>query len=308
MTAGAADVPDATSGSGAAATTVGKSAGSTPPALSRRIGGVLLRNEWFKTRKRAAFWLGLGFFAFITFMNHGQGFFEGEADFRLPDVWRDVFGDESVILLIFAGISLIMLASTEFTWRTARQNVIDGLSKTQWFWGKAMLLPIVGLAFVGAQVVIPGVLGLIRTDLGATSGLLIPLSVVQATGGLLLAFLCLGSFGFFLALAIRNTGGAMGIWFLWIFPVEQLILPGLVGQFFPDYGSWLRYLPYNATQGLLDFASYDTPTYERLVAAAREAERAIPELPALAPPLISCAAWTVLSVGVSLVWFRRRDL
>lgn len=309
VTAEAADAPGSTSASGLVEESVGKNdAGSTPPALSGRIWGVLLWNEWFKTRKRVAFWLGLGFFVFITFMNHGQGFFEGEADFRLPEIWGDVFSGDSVILLIFAGISLVMLASTEFTWRTARQNVIDGLSKTQWFWGKAMLLPIVGLAFVGSKVLIPAVLGLIRTDFATASGPLFPLSAVQATGGLFLAFLCLGSLGLFLSLAIRNTGGAMGVWFLWILPVEQLILPGLVGQLLPDFGSWLQYLPFTGAQRLLNFASYDTPTYERMVAAALEAERSVPELQALAPSMISCAVWTMLFVGVSFVWFRRRDL
>ena len=54
-----------------------------PPALSGRIWGVLLRNEWFKTRKRLAFWLTLGFFSFITFMIHGESYFDARSD---PDV------------------------------------------------------------------------------------------------------------------------------------------------------------------------------------------------------------------------------
>ena len=58
------------------------------------ILGVLLRNEWFKTRKRLAFWLALGFFSFITFMNHAQGFFESDEDFALPQVWGSVFGQD----------------------------------------------------------------------------------------------------------------------------------------------------------------------------------------------------------------------
>ncbi|MXX79286.1 MAG: hypothetical protein F4Z33_10190, partial [Gemmatimonadales bacterium] len=57
-----------------------------------RAFGVLLRNEWFKARKRLAFWIALGFYAFFTLMNHGQPFLERSEGFRLPDIWNAVFG------------------------------------------------------------------------------------------------------------------------------------------------------------------------------------------------------------------------
>ncbi|MDX1579567.1 MAG: hypothetical protein R3266_13870, partial [Gemmatimonadota bacterium] len=109
------------------------------PALGPGIWAVLLRNEWFKTRKRLAFWLTLGFFAFITTMDNGEELFDDEPTFYLPEAWSSIFSDQSVLLVIFGCIAVIMLAASEFSWRTARQNVIDGLSKTQWFWGKYML-------------------------------------------------------------------------------------------------------------------------------------------------------------------------
>ena len=174
-----------------------------------RAFGVLLRNEWFKARKRIVLWMALGFYALVTFMDKAYSFFERSEGFRLPDIWASVFGDDSATLFLFAAITLVLLTATEFSWRTARQNVIDGLSKSQWFWGKTLLLPIVGLAFVAAHVLIPGVLALIRTDMGAAASSLVPLSVFQATGGLVLAFLSVGAFAFFLSLAIRKTGAAL---------------------------------------------------------------------------------------------------
>lgn len=273
-----------------------------------RVFGVLLRNEWFKARKRVAFWIALGFYAFFTIMNHGQPFLERSEGFRLPDVWTAVFGDESTMVVIFAALTLVLLCATEFGWRTARQNVIDGLSKSQWFWGKALLLPMVGLAFVGVHVLIPTVLALIRTDFAAAEGPLVPLSVLQAAGGLGLAFLSVAALAFLLSLVIRRTGAALAVWFLWIGPIESGMLPALVGRFLPDHTGWLEYLPFTNGFPLLEFRNYDAPAYERYAAAVEAAGRT--PSPPLDPAwhLVAAAAWTALLVGIAYISFRRRDL
>jgi len=274
---------------------------------------VLFRNEWFKARKRLAFWLTLGFFSFVTLMSHGGSYFEARNDpdvtYGLPEAWSNVFSAEtSIFLLIFACIAVIMLASSEFTWRTARQNVIDGLSKTQWFWGKAMLLPMLGVLYVGAVVLIGGGIGFLGTDVGAASGPILPLGVLEATGGLLLAFASVGGLALFLALAVRSTGGAMAVWFLWIFPMEQLIVPGVFGKILPFLKDYFQYQPFAAAQRLLAFESYDPAAFDRLVAARVAAERTPPPPPDLTAVLWVNAGWAVLFLVVGFVWFRRRDL
>lgn len=273
-----------------------------------RAFGVLLRNEWFKARKRVAFWIALGFYAFFTLMNHGQPFLERSEDFRLPDIWAAVFGGDSTMVVIFAALTLVLLSATEFGWRTARQNVIDGLSKSQWFWGKSLLLPVVGLAFIGVHVAIPALLALIRTDFAAAEGPLVPLSVLQAAGGLGLAFLSVAALAFLLSLVIRKTGAALAVWFLWIGPIESGMLPGLVRRFLPDHAGWLEYLPFTNGFPLLDFRSYDAPAYERYAAAVEAAGRT--PSPPVDPAwhLVAAAAWTALLVGIAFITFRRRDL
>ena len=273
-----------------------------------RVFGVLLRNEWFKARKRLAFWLPLGFYAFITFGTYAYPFLEESEGFRLPEVWTMVFGNEGVQFLIFAGLTLMLLATPEFNWRTARQNVIDGLSKSQWFWGKSLLLPFVALAFLGTHLLIPGVLALIRTDLGAATGPLVPASVFAATGGMILAFLCVGALALFVAFAIRRTGASLAIWVLWVGPIESGMLRALVMRYLPDYTDWLDYLPFGTAARLLDYRSYDTATAEAMAAAAEAAGRTVPTTPDLAGQAIAAVAWTVFFLGTAFIWFRRRDL
>ncbi len=273
-----------------------------------RAFGVLLRNEWFKARKRVAFWIALGFYAFFTLMNYAQPFLEGSEGFRLPDMWASVFGDESPTVVIFASLTFVLLSATEFGWRTARQNVIDGLSKSQWFWGKALLLPMVGLAFIGVHVLIPTVLVLIRTDFAAAEAPLVPLSVLQAGAGLGMAFLSVGALAFLLTLVIRKTGAALAVWFLWVGPIESGMLPALVSRFLPDYRAWLDYLPFTNAFPLFEFRNYDAAAHERYAAAVEAAGRTPPAPVDPTWHMVTAAAWTALLVGIAYISFRRRDL
>ena len=269
---------------------------------------VLLCNEWFKARKSLAFWLPLGFFTASAVLNHADAFVRGDDSATFPLVWSNIFGVESSFVLVFAALSLLLLTATEFSWRTARQNVIDGMSKSQWFWGKCLLLPIVGSAFIAVHILIPVSFALIRTDFGAVDGPLVPGSVWAALGGLVLAFLSACAFAFFLALAIRRTGAALGVWFIWVFPVESAMITPFVQRSFPDHAGWIEYLPWLNHFHLRSFAAYDAAAYERYVAPFEAAGR-VP-LPVNEPTwhLVTAGAWTAVFLGAALISFRRRDL
>lgn len=283
-----------------------------PPALTAGVWRVLLANEWFKLRKRIAFWLTLGLFTFILLMGNGEEYYRARNDadrtWALPQAWADILGEWGVVLLIFASVALILLVSSEFSWRTARQNVIDGLSKTQWFWGKVLLLPLLGVVFLALQVGVGGGFALAGTDTSAATGALVPLSAVQAAGAILLGFFVVGGLALFVSLAVRGAGGAMAIWFAWIAIGEQQVVAGLLGRFVPESRTALQYLPWTNVQRAIGFQNYDAPTFERMAEAAREAGRSVPQLPDMSTITLVNLAWVALFVGVSYVWFRRRDL
>jgi ABC-2 type transport system permease protein len=281
------------------------------PALGRGVWPVLLRNEWFKTRHRPAFFVTLAFFAFVHVMDQGDSFWEAftkpDRSYALPDAWSSIFSGGSVMLLIFGSIAVIMLVSSEFTWRTARQNVIDGLSKTQWFFGKVILLGLVGLLFFGVQMAIGVAASLPGTDFSNLTGPIVSWSVVEASAGLLLAFASVGGLALLLALSMRSAGPAMAAWFFWIAMGEQLV-PALVGRLVPALEPALGMLPFGAAQKLLEFGAYDAPTYESIVQRAAAAERAAPELIDLALWVPVNVGWALLFLGLSYLLYRRRDL
>ena len=280
------------------------------PALSARVWPVLAASEWFKARRRPATYVTFGFFAFITLMEHGESVLRARRDadftYALPEVWSGIFSDQSVLLLFFGCIALVMLVSSEFAWRTARQNVIDGLSKSQWFWGKAMLLPMLGLAFLSTKVGIGAAAAVIAGGLTKT-GPAFPPSVWMASGGLLLAFLTVGSLAFLFSTWIRASGPAMAAWFFWVGMGEQIV-PQLLGRPFPALRTALGYLPFNAAGRLLEFWAYDPNAYERVVSRAEAAERTPPPPPELAMDVAVNVGWVVVLLALAYWLYRRRDL
>ncbi len=281
------------------------------PALSARVWPVLAVGEWFKARRRPASYITFGFFAFITLMDHGQSLLRSRRDadfsYALPEAWSSVFSDDSVLLLFFGCIALVMLVSSEFTWRTARQNVIDGLSKTQWFWGKAMLLPMIGAVLLATKLSIGGGAALLAGGLDGLSGPAMPSSVWRAAGGLFLAFLTVGSLAFLFSTWIRSSGPAMAAWFFWVAMGEQIV-PQLLGRPFPVLREALGYLPFNAAGRLLEFWAFDSTAYQRVVAAAEAAERTPPPPPDLSLAVAVNAGWVVLLIGLAFWLYGRRDL
>ena len=111
-----------------------------------RMGtAILVRNEFIKTRRRTAFWVASLVFTGLMSLIFGSMFMQGlrkpERAFILPGAWGEILGGPGVLASFFSAIVVILLVSSEFTWRTSRQNVIDGLSKEEFFGAKLPAAP-----------------------------------------------------------------------------------------------------------------------------------------------------------------------
>lgn len=113
----------------------------------------LIRTEWLKMRKYNAFWWiigitalsypGINYMFYLVFQNIvGQ---ETQAaqyaslaignPFTFPTVWHTVAFFSSLLVIIPA-VVIIMFISNEYTFRTHRQNIIDGWSRAQFVTSK----------------------------------------------------------------------------------------------------------------------------------------------------------------------------
>jgi ABC-type transport system involved in multi-copper enzyme maturation permease subunit len=167
---------------------------------------------------------------------------------------------------------------------------------------------VLGFLYVAVVATIGGVFAALGTDPATASGALVPAGVWKAAGTLFLCFLSIGGLALFLSLAIRSTGGTMAVWFLWILPVEQLILPGVLGRIIPALRDYFQYQPFTLATRLGEYAWYDPLAWDRLVAAREAAERPVPTPPDVSTAVLVTAGWAVVFLTLAYVTFRRRDL
>lgn len=268
------------------------------------------RSEMRKVWKRPATWVTLALFALMTFADLIGEYRDGRSDpedpFFLPEAWGQILGEEVTVGFIFASVLVILLVAAEFSWRTARQNVIDGLSKTQWYSAKVLLLPLLSALFLLLRVGIGGSLALAGTDLSAGARLF-GTPQLSALGGMFVAGLGYTSLALFASVAIRSPGPAMAVWFAWFAFAERLLVGGL-GSLFEGLKPVLRWAPVMTFDRLRNYILYDPEALRRAAEWAARHDRPAPELPALGTALVGGFVWIGALLAVGWLWYRRRDL
>lgn len=113
---------------------------------------VLYKIEIYKMVKRLATWITFICFTAIIIPMFGSLYYDAQKydniNFGFPDAWPAILVIPGAPTInIFSAVLIVLLVSSEFDWRTSRQNIIDGLSKDQWFVAKMLLLPTIALLF-----------------------------------------------------------------------------------------------------------------------------------------------------------------
>jgi len=113
----------------------------------------LLKIEWLKLKRYPAFWLFWALFAtgvvglsyFVYRLPALLQAFGIDSTFEFPTVWYTV-SYLSHFILPLLGMLMIMNITNEFTYRTHRQNIIDGLSRREFIHVKMLLCVVFAVA------------------------------------------------------------------------------------------------------------------------------------------------------------------
>lgn len=276
-----------------------------------RLGAVALRNELAKLVRRPAAMVTVGFMILVAGLDFGQSWWaarrSAEETFALPAAWPEIVTGMARPALIFGSVLLILLVASKFSWRTARQNVIDGLSKEAWFRGKAYLVLVLAFLFLLVQLATGAGFAAAGTDTLTLSALLPGAPHVSAMGGFLLAFLGYGGLALLAALSVRGTGASIGVWFMYAALGERLIRTGLgaVGGVAAEAG---RYLPVQVFNSLVRYGQHDPGALATAAAEAGSGGGSAPQVWQWEVLLPVAAGWVALFFAVSFVVHRRRDL
>jgi ABC-2 type transport system permease protein len=218
----------------------------------------ILRVEWMKVKNYKTFWILLGITIFsIPGMNYmlyslmdnsfpkRRGKSILGSPFAFPDAWQTVSWNASLLFIIPA-ILIITLTTNEFTYKTHRQNIIDGWSRGQFI--RVKLIEILLLSLFTTLLVFLTALAFGYIGNKAPEGV----SVWKESRFVLFYFVQMLSYSliaFVLSILIRRAGLAIGLYLLYML-VEQI----LVGIFRGYYKlTAFAYLPEETTDRLIPF-------------------------------------------------------
>jgi ABC-2 type transport system permease protein len=190
----------------------------------------LLRIEWLKVKRYNTFWVLAGLFALLLplwnlfvangFINTGGGKnginFLSQA-YSFPQVWGNL-GFWGSIFIMFMSILVIILTTNEYGFRTNRQNVIDGWSRMQFYHAKVWLVFVLSIIATVYLFLLGLIFGVINS--GSLSGLF---SEFQQLGYFFVLCLDYLGFGLFLAIWIRKSGLAIGMFLLYSMIIENIV-------------------------------------------------------------------------------------
>lgn len=269
--------------------------------------GLLLKNEYIKTTRRLAFVVSVSFYMFLLFMvnmsNMQDALRRGKGGYGLPQAWPSLLNEAGIMSLFFAAIVIMLLTGAEFTWKTARQNVIDGLSKNQWFVGKVMLTLGICLLF---ELLVLGMGGTFAASVSFTQ--FARPQDFKMMGAFTLAMLGFASTALMLSVMLRNAGSALAVMFVWLAVIENLLSMILI-KINKDLWVVARKLPFKVFTDLLDENYWNPEAFQRAVENARKLHRPPPiRIEDVHALYWFAAGYIVLFAVIAYGSYRRRDL
>ncbi len=161
-----------------------------------------------------------------------------------PNIWN-YYTFYACFFNIILAILIIFITCNEYTYRTMRQNVIDGLSRTEAVTGKILLiilLAIISTLFLLISGLIAGYLYSI--DAGRTN----MFGHIQFVGAYFIQTLGVMAMGYLFAIIFKRTGLAVIIFLIFLFPVDlilrEAILPDGSGDYLPVANYFLKMSPF----------------------------------------------------------------
>jgi len=241
----------------------------------------LLKIEWLKIKKYPAFWWMLGivaltipginmFFHFIFKEMTSGGNVKAKAATQLlignpysfPEVWHSVAFFSSLFVVIPA-VLVIMIVSNEFTYKTNRQNIIDGWSRSEFVWSKLIDVLIISVIVTLSFAIIALTFGITNSSEIAVTRWseqikYIPLFLLQTFSQLSIAFL--------LGFVIKRSFISLGA-FLFYFLILENIFIGLISKFVPSIKEATNFFPLEISDKLIPppafWGAFDMTAYQK---------------------------------------------
>ncbi|MCB0696389.1 MAG: ABC transporter permease [Chitinophagaceae bacterium] len=252
--------------------------------------------EWLKVRKYRTFWIMIGMFVLLLpLWNYGinQGVLKmggkGKDGINLLDqaynfghVWENM-GWWTSVFVMFITILTIIIITNEYSFRTQRQNIIDGWTRMDSYHAKWLMVLIFAIFTTLYTFIVGFVFGISGDSMSNFPGNIEKLFYVFVLS------LNYYGFGLLIAYLFKRSGIAIGIFFLYNMIIEKL-LQSLI-NWKMDYNAG-DLLPLQASDELLPFP---------LMSVAKQMMQMKNEIP---PSVYLLASFAWIVIYYLIAWFR----
>lgn len=226
----------------------------------------LLKTEWLKIKNYTAFKvLSIFFLVGVVLTNYivyvfnknvvenvkAVGMMGNFNPYSFENTWQTT-SYATGFLLILPALLIIILVTNEYTYKTSRQNVIDGWSRQEFIDVKIVMALIVSVVSTLMVILTALVFALFsKSDFSLNS--------VSHVGFFFLKSLSYNMIAVLVSVLIKRTGFAIGLYFIYLGTeniISQLLdvwSMKIRKDMDVDLGSMGDYLPMNASDGLLTF-------------------------------------------------------
>jgi len=222
--------------------------------------GQLLAIEWMKLKNYRAVWILLCIYIatifganYIIFRIQQVIYAErqakgiatmvlGSPPYSFPTVWQAA-ANVSSFLLFIPGLILIISITNEYSFKTHRQNIIDGWTRPQFISTKIMMAVLLSLLSTIVVAITAAIFGIMQGEAAFSfEGFsYIGYFFLQAMSYIMVALL--------MGVLFKRGGLAIGVFFAYSLVLEQIIV--LVLNRYANYSG--RYLPLETTDVLIPF-------------------------------------------------------
>jgi hypothetical protein len=214
----------------------------------------LLKVEWMKVKNYTTFWVlsilylvsvfGAIYIFYLGYQNRppdkgGMSQMILGNPFNFPDIWHVVSYGAS-FLMFMLGLLIIISVTNEYSYKTHRQNIIDGWSRSEFILVKILLTIIISFVATIAVFITALLFGLVE-------GGDFSFEKVEYVGYFFIQALNYSSIALLISLVFKRSGIAIGVYFLYSTIIEN-VLAGLLNRYADNFG---RYLPLETTDNLI---------------------------------------------------------
>lgn len=216
----------------------------------------LLKLEWLKVKSYMPFLVLSGMYLVLLplFMSVGKSFnlpkeLGGiDAYYMFPTIWQSLAYVGNWLSYFIMGFIAVLTVTNEFSNRTLRQNIISGVSRSDFYLSKLYFL--MAVAFVGTfyYALVAMLFGFFNTETIYASKMTENIDYIPRYFLMCLSFM---SLGLMLGVLFRRTGIALFLYFAYIMFIERIIRFLIIGKLFGSTAALFG--PMSATNDLTPF-------------------------------------------------------